>query len=161
MSCYVLGFQEIDQTQIGVVGGKGAHLGELSRIEGLGVPAVRVDTAVNGRAARYVVTGVDGAKAEAGERVAHLVSGRMIDFIEFDDDFVLDHTVGVDAVLAVLGGVDIGEYSARAGVAEADVELQRPADVDRGPDQMPEQDRIVHPRGGGPPRATQGCVVTP
>ncbi len=26
---------------------------------------------------------------EAGERVAHLVSGRMIDFIEFDDDFVL------------------------------------------------------------------------
>ena len=27
--------------------------------------------------------------AEAGERVAHLVSGRMIDFIEFDDDFAL------------------------------------------------------------------------
>ncbi|HET8956825.1 MAG TPA: TrkA family potassium uptake protein [Microcella sp.] len=26
---------------------------------------------------------------EAGERVAHLLSGRMIDFIEFDDDFVL------------------------------------------------------------------------
>ena len=28
-------------------------------------------------------------EAEAGERVAHLVSGRMIDFIEFDDDLVL------------------------------------------------------------------------
>lgn len=28
-------------------------------------------------------------EAEAGERVAHLVSGRLIDFIEFDDDFVL------------------------------------------------------------------------
>ena len=28
-------------------------------------------------------------EAEAGERVAHLVSGRMIDFIEFDDDFAL------------------------------------------------------------------------
>ena len=26
---------------------------------------------------------------EAGERVAHLVSGRMLDFIRFDDDFVL------------------------------------------------------------------------
>lgn len=26
---------------------------------------------------------------EAGERVAHLVSGNMLDFIEFDDDFVL------------------------------------------------------------------------
>ena len=39
MDCYVLGFQEIDQTQVAVVGGKGAHLGELSRIEGLRVPA--------------------------------------------------------------------------------------------------------------------------
>jgi trk system potassium uptake protein TrkA len=28
-------------------------------------------------------------EAEAGERVAHLVSGRMIDFIEFDDDFAI------------------------------------------------------------------------
>jgi trk system potassium uptake protein len=28
-------------------------------------------------------------EAEAGARVAHLVSGRMIDFIEFDDDFAL------------------------------------------------------------------------
>jgi pyruvate,water dikinase len=36
---YVLDFQEIDQTQVAVVGGKGAHLGELSRIEGLRVPA--------------------------------------------------------------------------------------------------------------------------
>src|SRR2546421_8655765 len=39
MGCYVLGFQEIDQTQVAVVGGKGAHLGELSRIEGIDVPA--------------------------------------------------------------------------------------------------------------------------
>ncbi|MEJ7632623.1 MAG: rifamycin-inactivating phosphotransferase, partial [Rubrobacteraceae bacterium] len=39
MGCYVLGFREIDQTQVAVVGGKGAHLGELSRIEGLRVPA--------------------------------------------------------------------------------------------------------------------------
>jgi hypothetical protein len=37
--CYVLGFHEIDQTQVAVVGGKGAHLGELSRIEGIRVPA--------------------------------------------------------------------------------------------------------------------------
>jgi phosphoenolpyruvate synthase/pyruvate phosphate dikinase len=39
VGCYVLGFQEIDQTQVPVVGGKGANLGELSRIEGLRVPA--------------------------------------------------------------------------------------------------------------------------
>ena len=27
--CYVSGLQEIDETQVAVVGGKGAHLGEL------------------------------------------------------------------------------------------------------------------------------------
>ncbi|MBV8389759.1 MAG: phosphoenolpyruvate synthase, partial [Mucilaginibacter sp.] len=35
---YVLSFQEIDQTKLAVVGGKGANLGELSRIEGIQVP---------------------------------------------------------------------------------------------------------------------------
>jgi pyruvate,water dikinase len=39
MGPYVLDFQEIDQTQVAVVGGKGAHLAELSRIEGIRVPA--------------------------------------------------------------------------------------------------------------------------
>ena len=39
MGRYVLDFQELDQTQVAVVGGKGAHLGELSRIEGIHVPA--------------------------------------------------------------------------------------------------------------------------
>ncbi|MFZ2526154.1 MAG: rifamycin-inactivating phosphotransferase [Rhodococcus sp. (in: high G+C Gram-positive bacteria)] len=36
---YVLGFEEIDRTRIGVVGGKGANLGELSRVDGVDVPA--------------------------------------------------------------------------------------------------------------------------
>jgi rifampicin phosphotransferase len=39
MHRYVLEFGEIDQTQVALVGGKGAHLGELSRIEGVRVPA--------------------------------------------------------------------------------------------------------------------------
>jgi pyruvate,water dikinase len=38
MGCFVLGFEEIDRTRIASVGGKGAHLGELSRIEGIRVP---------------------------------------------------------------------------------------------------------------------------
>ena len=38
MGSYVLGLQEIDRTQVAVAGGKGAHLGELSRIEGIRVP---------------------------------------------------------------------------------------------------------------------------
>lgn len=39
MARYVLDFPEIDRTQGAVVGGKGAHLGELSRVEGISVPA--------------------------------------------------------------------------------------------------------------------------
>src|SRR3989454_1645455 len=38
MSSYVLGFQDIDKTKLMVVGGKGANLGELSKIEGIRVP---------------------------------------------------------------------------------------------------------------------------
>ncbi|MCO1595739.1 phosphoenolpyruvate synthase [Micromonospora sp. RHAY321] len=36
---YVLDLQDVDETQVAVVGGKGAHLGALSRIDGVRVPA--------------------------------------------------------------------------------------------------------------------------
>jgi len=39
MNTCVLGFQEIDKTQLALVGGKGANLGELSRIGGIRVPS--------------------------------------------------------------------------------------------------------------------------
>jgi rifampicin phosphotransferase len=39
MNSYVLGFEEINRGAIAVVGGKGAHLAELARIEGVRVPA--------------------------------------------------------------------------------------------------------------------------
>ncbi len=38
MSSYVLGFQDIDKAKLMVVGGKGANLGELSKIKGIRVP---------------------------------------------------------------------------------------------------------------------------
>ncbi|WP_342479847.1 phosphoenolpyruvate synthase [Paenibacillus sp. FSL L8-0340] len=38
MSSFVLGFQEVDNTQLLLVGGKGLHLGELSKIAGINVP---------------------------------------------------------------------------------------------------------------------------
>ncbi|MCY1080637.1 phosphoenolpyruvate synthase [Archangium lansingense] len=38
MDSYVLGFQDLDKTKRMVVGGKGANLGELSKIEGIRVP---------------------------------------------------------------------------------------------------------------------------
>ena len=39
MSGYVLDLREIDRTQTGLAGGKGAGLGELTRIGGIRVPA--------------------------------------------------------------------------------------------------------------------------
>src|ERR1700761_8591207 len=38
MGCYVLDFEEIDQSKVAVVGGKGGHLAELSRLDGVRVP---------------------------------------------------------------------------------------------------------------------------
>jgi rifampicin phosphotransferase len=38
VSSFVLSFQDIDQTQLMLVGGKGANLGKLSKIEGIRVP---------------------------------------------------------------------------------------------------------------------------
>jgi rifampicin phosphotransferase len=39
MGSYVFGFKDLDKTNITVVGGKGANLGEISKIEGIRVPA--------------------------------------------------------------------------------------------------------------------------
>lgn len=38
MNSYVLKFQEVDKNKLSIVGGKGANLGELSRIQGIRVP---------------------------------------------------------------------------------------------------------------------------
>ncbi|GAB3961044.1 potassium channel family protein [Streptomyces sparsus] len=46
---------------------------------------------------------------EMGERVAHLVTGRMLDFIEFDDDFALVKTVAP----TVATGVPLGASQVR------------------------------------------------
>ena len=37
-SSYILGFREIDKKMLAQVGGKGANLGELTKIEGVNVP---------------------------------------------------------------------------------------------------------------------------
>ena len=38
MRTYILSFQEIDKAKLARVGGKGANLGELSKIEGINIP---------------------------------------------------------------------------------------------------------------------------
>jgi rifampicin phosphotransferase len=68
MGCYVMGFQEIDQTQVVVVGGKGAYLGELSRIDGVRVPA---GFCVTTDAFRRIMAGAPSIDDRLG-RLSHL-----------------------------------------------------------------------------------------
>jgi phosphoenolpyruvate synthase/pyruvate phosphate dikinase len=56
---YVLDLEEIDKTQVALVGGKGAHLGELSRVEGIRVPAGFCVTTDAFRRIMAAVPGID------------------------------------------------------------------------------------------------------
>ena len=68
---YVLGLEEIDRTQVALVGGKGANLGELSRIEGIRVPA---GWCVTTDAYRRILSAAPGTE-EQFDRLARLDPG--------------------------------------------------------------------------------------
>lgn len=58
----------------------------------LGIPQIwskAISTSHGKILTRIGATHVVYPEAEAGERVAHLVSGRMLDYIEFDDEFAI------------------------------------------------------------------------
>ncbi|MFP3987215.1 TrkA family potassium uptake protein [Streptomyces sp. E11-3] len=61
---------------------------------------------------------------EMGERVAHLVTGRMLDFIEFDDDYALVKTVAPE----VATGVPLGESVVRSTYGVTVVGIKRPGE---------------------------------
>ncbi|MVO98237.1 phosphoenolpyruvate synthase [Paenibacillus lutrae] len=65
MSSLVLGFQEIDKTQLMLVGGKGVNLAELSKIEGIQVPE------------GFCVTTVGYAKAVEKNEMYHVLLNRL------------------------------------------------------------------------------------
>lgn len=78
---------------------------------------------------RIGATHVIYPEAEAGERVAHLVSGRMLDYIEFDDDFAIvkmyppksvrGQTLGACAILPKFGVTVVGVKSPGGAFQEA------------------------------------------
>src|SRR5690348_9946721 len=71
----VLGFDEIDGTQVALVGGKGAALAELSRIDGIRVPpGFCVTTSAARRASRAdTETAIRHAIAELGDDLPYAV----------------------------------------------------------------------------------------
>jgi trk system potassium uptake protein TrkA len=58
---------------------------------------------------------------EMGERVAHLVTGRMLDFIEFDDDYALVKTIAPD----VATGIPLGQSKVRSKFGVTVVGIKR------------------------------------
>ncbi|MFG2867763.1 TrkA C-terminal domain-containing protein [Streptomyces sp. NPDC048338] len=59
-----------------------------------------------------------------GERVAHLVTGRMLDFIEFDDDYALVKTVAPQ----VATGRPLGKSQVRSRYGITVVGIKRPGE---------------------------------
>ncbi|PAZ17337.1 potassium transporter [Streptomyces sp. SA15] len=61
---------------------------------------------------------------EMGERVAHLVTGRMLDFIQFDDDYALAKTVAPD----IATGVPLAQSRVRSKYGITVVGIKRPGE---------------------------------
>lgn len=61
---------------------------------------------------------------DMGERVAHLVTGRMLDFIEFDDNYALVKTVAPQ----VATGVPLGQSQVRSKYGVTVVGIKRPGE---------------------------------
>ncbi|MFF8970040.1 potassium channel family protein [Streptomyces sp. NPDC014995] len=61
---------------------------------------------------------------EMGERVAHLVTGRMLDFIEFDDDYALVKTIAP----GVITGIPLARSQVRSRYGVTVVGIKRPGE---------------------------------
>ncbi|MEI6622656.1 MAG: rifamycin-inactivating phosphotransferase [Actinomycetes bacterium] len=121
---YVLGLKEIDQTQVAAVGGKAANLGELSRVEGIRVPAgfcvttdafrrlVAEEPSIDGWLDRLSRLNADdrGAISTRSAEIRQAIEG-----IAIPDDLVGEITHG----LAGLGGQ--GAYAVRSSSTAEDL----------------------------------------
>jgi pyruvate,water dikinase len=77
MNGYALDFREIDRTMVGLVGGKGANLGELSRVDGISVPAGFCVTTEAFRLAREGALSSDGRPGRIPDEVAAAITGAL------------------------------------------------------------------------------------
>jgi pyruvate,water dikinase len=120
---YTLGFQEIDETQVAVVGGKGAHLGALSQIDGIRVPpGFCVTTSAFGRVMAQApsvddlldrLSGLDpGDRHAIGELSAEI--RRILERITVPDE------VAATIVLALAGHGEDLAYAVRSSATAED-----------------------------------------
>ena len=119
---YVLGLHEVDESQVAVVGGKGAHLGGLSRIEGIRVPA---GFCVTTGAFRRVMAGAPSIEARL-DRLARLDPDdrEAIRTLSAEIRRTVEHvTVPGDLAAAITGALaGLGEHAAYAVRSSATAE---------------------------------------
>jgi rifampicin phosphotransferase len=121
---YVLGLEQVDETQVGLVGGKGARLGELARTAGIDVPpgfcvtTAAFDRVIDGEPA---LGGLLDQLSQAGSEnrrelaAAGAEMRRIIEAISIPDDVAAT----VTASLARLGGD--GSYAVRSSATAEDL----------------------------------------
>jgi pyruvate,water dikinase len=134
MGSYVLDLEEIDRSQIAVAGGKGAHLGELARLEGIRVPAgFCVTTDAFGRIMAAAAPAVDDlldrlGRLDPDDREAIRTLGaevrRTVEEVAIPDDLAAAITDG----LVQLGGPgepggkgEVGAYAVRSSATAEDL----------------------------------------
>ena len=122
MGDHVLGLDEIDQTQVAIVGGKGAHLGELARIEGVLVPA---GFCVTTNAFRRMVANAP-SMAEQLDRLSHLSvdDGEAIRSLSADIRRIIEQVAMPDDLGAAIARsvAQLGEHAAYAVRSSATTE---------------------------------------
>ncbi|MEV6302172.1 rifamycin-inactivating phosphotransferase [Actinoplanes sp. NPDC051861] len=101
---FVLGFDEVDSTRVGAVGGKGAHLGELSRIEGVRVPAGFCVTTEAFRQVMELVPPID-------ERLSPGEIRRMIEAVGVPDEIAAE----------IRAALEDGPYAVRSSATAEDL----------------------------------------
>jgi trk system potassium uptake protein TrkA len=96
-----MGVQDFEAAVVGIGSDIEASLLTVLALSDLGVPQIWAK-AVNQNHGRILdrvgATNVVYPEARMGERVAHILSGRMIDYIEFDDDFAIAKMVAPEEV---------------------------------------------------------------
>lgn len=87
-----IGAQKFSIAVVGIASSIEASVLIVANLVDLGVPQIWAKAVSRSHGtilSRIGANHVIYPEAEAGTRVAHLVSGRMLDFIEFDDDFAI------------------------------------------------------------------------
>jgi trk system potassium uptake protein TrkA len=120
-----LGVGEFSRVVVGIGTDLEASILTTSNLVDAGVAAIwaRATTRQHGQileriGAHHVVL----PEHDMGERVAHLVTGRMLDFITFDSDYALIKTLAPK----VVGGIPLGESRVRSTYGVTVVGIKRP-----------------------------------